>query len=553
MQVPQQMVALVCELVDAVLDHVANGNQAVQFGVNHDRDVSHSPGGHDVSGLFDAIGRLADHHSGCHQSGYLKVDGLLASERQPADDVALADDAVDVLAVAGDDHGADVVLGQQRDQFAHGGAGGDGNHSVALAPDDILKLHNVTVPGRCGSAPGVRTYDSSRKPRKGIGMVRARQTAVVRSGIETDGGHGAVVPPVYLSTNYSFEGLRRPGEYEYSRAGNPTRATLAAALAELDGAAGAVVTASGMGAISATVAALTKPGDLILAPHDAYGGTWRLLDALARKGAAQVEFTDLTSPDAAAHVAARAPALVWVETPSNPLLRISDLAALAAATHAGGGVLVADNTFCSPLVQRPLELGADVVVQSTTKYLNGHSDVVGGVITAAEAEMVEQLGWWANCIGVTGGAFDSYLTLRGLRTLPLRMRQHLANAAAVVEALDGHPAVERLYYPGLPSHPGHDLAARQMDAFGAIVSFEVAGGESCVASFLDGLENFSLAESLGGVESLVCHPASMTHAAMPAHVQDAAGLSLGLVRLSVGIEDAGDLVEDLMAGLDRIS
>lgn len=384
-------------------------------------------------------------------------------------------------------------------------------------------------------------------------MARARQTAVVRSGIDTDTGHGAVVPPVYLSTNYSFEGLGRPREHDYSRSANPTRAALAGALAELDGAVGAVVTASGMGAISATITALTRPGDLVVAPHDAYGGTWRLLDALARKGTIDVEFTDLTSPDAAAHVAERTPALVWVETPSNPLLRISDLDALAAATHAGGGVLVADNTFCSPLVQRPLELGADVVVQSTTKYLNGHSDVVGGVITASDAGLVEQLGWWANCLGVTGGAFDSYLTLRGLRTLPLRMRQHLDNASAVVETLDGHPAVERLYYPGLPTHPGHELAKRQMDAFGAIISFEVVGGQSGVSAFLGGLENFSLAESLGGVESLVCHPGSMTHAAMPAHVQDAAGLRPGLVRLSVGIEDAADLVADLLTGLERAS
>lgn len=382
-------------------------------------------------------------------------------------------------------------------------------------------------------------------------MERARQTAAVRSGIETDTGHGAVVPPIYLSTNYSFAGLRQPRDFDYSRSGNPTRATLAAALAELDGAAGAVVTASGMGAVSTVLTALATPGDLVLAPHDAYGGTWRVLDALARKGAFTLELLDLTAPDAAARVAAARPALVWVETPSNPLLGISDVAALAAATHAGGGVLVADNTFCSPLVQRPLELGADVVVQSSTKYLNGHSDVIAGVITAADAELIEQLAWWANCLGVTGSAFDSYLTLRGVRTLPVRMRQHLANAAAVVEALRGHPGVERLFYPGLPEHPGHEVAARQMDGFGAIVSFEVVGGEPGVAAFLAGLENFSLAESLGGVESLVCHPGTMTHAAMPADVQEAAGLRPGLVRLSVGIEDADDLVTDLLAGLER--
>ncbi len=382
-------------------------------------------------------------------------------------------------------------------------------------------------------------------------MERARQTAAVRSGIDSDAAHGAVVPPVYLSTNYSFAGLREPRDFDYSRSGNPTRATLASALAELDGAAGAVVTASGMGAITTTLAALTAPGDVVVAPHDAYGGTWRLLDALARKGSFTLELVDLTAPDAAARVAALGPALVWVETPSNPLLGISDLAALARAAHDAGGVLVADNTFCSPMVQRPLEFGADAVVQSTTKYLNGHSDVIGGVVTAASAELAEQLGWWANCLGLTGSAFDSYLTLRGVRTLPVRMRQHQENAAAIVAALDGHPAVERLYYPGLASHPGHELAARQMDGFGAIVSFGVAGGEAGVAAFLDGLGAFSLAESLGGVESLVCHPGTMTHAAMPPEVQEAAGLRPGLVRLSVGIEDADDLIADLRSGLER--
>lgn len=382
-------------------------------------------------------------------------------------------------------------------------------------------------------------------------MERARSTAAVRSGIDTDVAQGAVVPPVYLSTNYSFRGLREPREFDYSRAGNPTRSMLAAALAELEGAAGAVVTASGMGAITATLSALAGPGDVVVAPHDAYGGTWRLLDALARKGAFTLELTDLTAPDAVARVVDLAPAVVWIETPSNPLLGISDLRALADATHSVGGVAIADNTFCSPIVQRPLEFGIDAVVQSSTKYLNGHSDVIAGVVTAADAALAEQIGWWANCLGLTGGAFDSYLTLRGVRTLPVRIRQHLANAAAVVEALEGHPAIERLFYPGLASHPGHALAARQMDGFGAIVSFEIVGGEPGVAAFLDGLENFSLAESLGGVESLVCHPGSMTHAAMPPEVQEAAGLRPGLVRLSVGIEDADDLIADLLSGLER--
>ena len=384
-------------------------------------------------------------------------------------------------------------------------------------------------------------------------MERSWRTAAVRAGIDADTAEGAVVPPIYLSTNYRFDGLRSPRSFDYSRSGNPTRSHLADALAELDGAAGAVVTASGMGAITTALMALVAAGDTVVAPHDAYGGTWRLLDALSRRVGFDLRLVDLAASDAAATVRALSPALTWVETPSNPLLAISDLAALSEATHAGGGLMVADNTFCSPVLQRPIGFGADAVVQSSTKYLNGHSDVIGGVVCSATAEMAEQMAWWANCLGVTGGAFDSYLTLRGLRTLGVRMAAHQENAAAVVEALSLHPAVERLHYPGLSTHPGHELAQRQMDGFGAIVSFEVRGGEAAVAALVSGLEHFSLAESLGGVESLVCHPGSMTHAAMPPEVQEAAGLRPGLVRLSVGIEDPADLVADLVAGLDRVA
>lgn len=377
------------------------------------------------------------------------------------------------------------------------------------------------------------------------------RTAAVRAGIDTDAAEGAVVPPLYLSTTYRFEGLRTPRAFDYSRSGNPTRSLLADALAELDGAAGAVVTASGMGAISTVLLGLVAAGDVVVAPHDAYGGTWRLLDALARRVGFDLQLLDLTAPDAPARVTSLAPRLLWVETPSNPLLGISDLAALGEAAHASGGLMAVDNTFCSPVLQRPIELGADLVVQSSTKYLNGHSDVIGGVVASATAELAEQMAWWANCLGVTGGAFDSYQTMRGLRTLGVRMAAHQANAASVVDALAGHAAVARVYYPGLPDHPGHALAARQMAGFGGIVSFDLAGGEDAVAAFVDGLDHFSLAESLGGVESLVCHPGSMTHAAMPPDVQAAAGLGPGLVRLSVGIEDPDDLVADITAGLAR--
>lgn len=383
-------------------------------------------------------------------------------------------------------------------------------------------------------------------------MEHTRITRTVRAGIDDDPAHGAVVPPLYLSTNYSFAALGEPRTFDYSRAGNPTRQVLTGALASLEGGAGGVATGSGMSAITTCLNAFVPAGGTVVVPHDCYGGSWRLFDALARAGHFTLHLLDLTAADAPARVAALAPDLLWVETPSNPLLRLTDVGAVSDAAHARGAVVVADNTFCTPVCQRPLELGADVVVHSTTKYLNGHSDVVGGVAIAADAERAEQLAWWANCLGVTGGAMDAYLTLRGLRTLHVRMRQHLDNAAAVVDALAGHPAVVALHYPGLPTHPQHELAARQQTGFGAIVSLEVAGGNAGVRALVTGLECFSLAESLGGVESLVCQPASMTHAAMPDAVQLAAGITAGLVRLSVGIEDPVDLVADLLAGLDRV-
>lgn len=382
-------------------------------------------------------------------------------------------------------------------------------------------------------------------------MDLSRTTRTVRAGIEADPAHASVVPPIYLSTNYAFAGLGQQGAYDYSRAANPTRTILAEALADLEGGAGAVVTASGMAAVTTCLHAFLPEGGTLVVPHDCYGGSWRLFDALGRRGHFRLETLDLTGPDAAARVAAARPTLLWVETPSNPLLRLTDLRAVADAAHRVGALVVADNTFCSPLLQRPLEHGADAVIHSTTKYLNGHSDVIGGVVVGATPDLAERAAWWANCLGVTGPALDAYLTLRGLRTLEVRMGRHVANAEAIVGALAGHPGLAALHYPGLPDHLDHALCLRQQSAAGAIVSLEVAGGESAVRAFLEGLACFSLAESLGGVESLVAHPATMTHAAMPPDVQAAAGITPGLLRLSIGIEDARDLVADLLAALDR--
>jgi len=376
------------------------------------------------------------------------------------------------------------------------------------------------------------------------------RTRAVRAALDTDTQYGAVVPPIHLTSTFSFAGYGQKRAYDYSRSGNPTRDALAGALAELEGGAGAVVTASGMAAVNLVVQ-LLQAGQRAVVPHDCYGGTYRLFNALRERGSLAVDFVNFHDQAALAAAFAARPALVWIETPSNPLLRIVDVAATAAAAHAAGAIVVADNTFLSPVWQQPLALGADVVVHSTTKYLNGHSDVVGGTVIAARQELHERLAWWANCTGVTGASFDSYLTLRGLRTLHARMRAHGENAAAVVELLAGHRHVRTVYYPGLASHPGHATARSQQQGFGAMVSFELAGGLDAVRRFLDALQLFSLAESLGGVESLVAHPASMTHAAMDAAARERAGISDSLVRLSVGIEETVDLVRDLAQALDR--
>ena len=377
-------------------------------------------------------------------------------------------------------------------------------------------------------------------------------TRAVRAGIDRDTAFGAVTPPLVLSSNFSFAGFNEKRTYDYTRSGNPTRDLLGEALAELEGGAGGTITATGMGAITLVLNALLQPGDVLVVPHDCYGGSWRLFNALAKKGAFELLTCNLTDPQAVAAALARGPRLVWIETPSNPLLRITDLRLVIEAAHAAGALAVADNTFLSPALQRPIaDFGADVVVHSTTKYINGHSDVVGGAAVAKDADVHAQLAWWANALGLTGSPFDSFLTLRGLRTLDARLRVHQENTQALVALLDGHPAVRSVHYPGLPSHPGHALAARQQHGFGAMLSLELEGGEEAVRAFLEGLRYFTLAESLGGVESLVAHPATMTHAAMSAEARAAAGISDGLLRLSVGIEHVDDLLADLSDALAR--
>lgn len=376
-------------------------------------------------------------------------------------------------------------------------------------------------------------------------------TRAVRAGVESDPTHGAVMPPLYMSSNYTFDGFEGKRQYDYSRSGNPTRDLAGKAIADLEGGAGAVLTSSGMAALDLLFYYL-KPGQLVYAPHDCYGGTYRLLKHKAERGYFRVQFVNQTDLEQLREAFAQeAPQLILIETPSNPLLRLTDIRAVCELAHQHQTLCAVDNTFLSPYLQNPLALGADVVVHSTTKYLNGHSDVVGGALVARTPELHQDYSWWANCIGNTGSPFDSYQLLRGIRTLGVRLQQQEQSAGQLAEFLAQHPAVAQVHYPGLCSHPEHLLACRQQRGFGAMVSFELKGGRSQVQAFVESLRHFSLAESLGGVESLVAHPATMTHASMDPEARETAGISYQLIRLSVGLEYPQDLLCDLDQALQQ--
>lgn len=374
---------------------------------------------------------------------------------------------------------------------------------------------------------------------------KAPETVAAANGIADDSAFGAVAPPLYLSSTFAFEGFERPGRFDYSRTANPSRAVLADTLAKLEGGAGAVITASGLAALDLVLSRL-ESGQFLIAPHDCYAGTMRLLDARQERGGFSVEYVDQTDSEALHRLLRDFPTMVLVETPSNPLMRIVDIAAVAENARQAGATVVVDNTFLSPALQCPLLLGADYVIHSTTKYLNGHSDVVGGAAIAKTAENAEWLSRWANITGVVGAPFDSYMTLRGIRTLFPRMERQQRTAGAIALFLQSHPAISMVYYPGLPDHPGHEIAARQQKGFGAMLSFELIGGKEAVRTFVESLKVFTLAESLGGVESLIAHPKTMTHSYMRPDTMDAAGITDGLLRLSIGLEDPTDLVGDLI-------
>lgn len=376
---------------------------------------------------------------------------------------------------------------------------------------------------------------------------RGFASLAVHAGQEFDPTTGAVIPPVHFSTTYAQDGIGglRQG-YEYGRSGNPTRTALQAQLAAIEGGAHAFSFASGLAAEDALLRAVLQPGDEVLLGSDVYGGTHRLISRILGPWGVKLRVVDLSDPDAVrAAVAERPPRILWVETPSNPLLRITDIAALVEVGHAAGSLVVVDNTFATPALQQPLALGADVVVHSTTKYLGGHSDVVGGALVLDDDALAEKIGFLQFAVGAVSGPLDAWLTTRGVKTLAVRMQRHSENAAAIAAFLDGHERVARVYYPGLASHPGHEIAARQMSAFGGIVSVALESGEAA-RRFAESTQLFQLAESLGGVESLVNYPDAMTHASVRG---TEAAVPVEVVRLSVGIEDADDLLADVEQAL----
>jgi cystathionine gamma-synthase/cystathionine gamma-lyase len=376
-------------------------------------------------------------------------------------------------------------------------------------------------------------------------------TRAIQVGQEPDPATGATIVPIYQTSTYTQEAPGQHKGYEYSRTANPTRTALEECVASLEGADHGLAFASGLAATIATMS-LLSPGDHAVAGDDLYGGTYRLFDkVLPRTGGLKFTYADTTDPKAVEEALRPETKLLWIETPTNPMLTLSDIVRLSEMAHERGAVVAVDNTFASPYFQNPLALGADIVVHSTTKYMGGHSDVVGGAVATSNRDFYEGIKFYQNAAGGVPGPFDAWIVLRGLKTLAVRMRQHEENALAVAEFLQGHPQVETVNYPGLPSHPQHELAKRQMSGFSGMVSFTLRGGAEAAYAAVQRTKIFSFAESLGGVESLITHPATMTHAAIPKEQREARGVTDGLMRLSVGIEDKEDLISDLEGAIDR--
>jgi cystathionine gamma-lyase len=372
-------------------------------------------------------------------------------------------------------------------------------------------------------------------------------TRAIHAGQDADPTTGATVVPIYATSTYTQEAPGIHKGYEYSRTGNPTRAAFETCLAALEGAERGLAFASGLAASTAVLSTL-RPGDEVIAASDMYGGTYRLLERVFRPWGLRAAYVEQATASAFQNAITPQTRMIWIESPTNPLLQILDIEAIARVAHRARAILVVDNTFASPYIQRPIEFGADIIVHSVTKYLAGHSDVIGGAVLGSN-ELLDRIAFYQNAAGGVMGPFDAWLALRGLKTLSVRMEKHSQNADRLARVLAQHPSIEKVYYPGLESHPNHDLAKQQMRSFGGMISVQLRGGKQEALAFLKGLCLFSLAESLGGVESLVCHPATMTHASIPAALREARGVGDGLVRLSVGIEEGDDLEQDLLQSL----
>ena len=379
-----------------------------------------------------------------------------------------------------------------------------------------------------------------------------KETMAAKAGIGSDMHHGSIVPPLYLSSNFEYKELGKEQEYEYTRETNPSRDHLINALTDLEDGVGGEILSSGMAAITLVANILNNNSKVIL-PHDCYGGTHRLFSSLGEKGILEAYFIDQGQESFCKKAISEInPDLIWIETPSNPLLQAIDIQEISKEAKACNALVAVDNTFLSPSLQNPLKLGADIVMHSTTKYINGHSDVIGGALITNNHEILLKLKFWANALGITGSPFDSYLTLRGLRTLSIRMQKHEKNATAIVKLLSNHPKIDKVYYPGLASHPSHAIAKKQQSGFGGMLSFEILGGLAEVKSFIKEIKILPLAASLGGFESLVSHPYTMTHGNLTPNQKKEVGISESLIRISAGLENTEDLLEAVNLGLEKI-
>ena len=374
-------------------------------------------------------------------------------------------------------------------------------------------------------------------------------TIAVRGGINTDNQYGSVVPVITPSTCYRYQEFAIPREFDYARKANPSRRFVEETVAKLEGGTDAILTNCGMSAIHLVSVALLTPDDLVVAPHDCYGGSYRLFNSLSQRGYFKAKFVDQSDPVALKEALSLRPKLVLIETPSNPLLRVVDIQEISQQAHDVGALVLVDNTFMTPILQKPIDLGADIVTHSCTKFLNGHSDLLAGILVFKEQKLATDVLWWANNIGTLTSSFDSYLLLRGLRTLAARVTLQQANAQKVVEFLVNHPKIAHVYHPSLSSNLGHEIAKKQQKGFGSLLSFELAGEPEIMPKFLKALNIITLAQSLGGVESLICHPATMTHSGISAQARKTAGISDQLLRISVGLEDIDDLLGDLEQAL----